>query len=44
MLTARKLHEEATVGLVRISSGPGFVAKELRFIPDKANLKPGYVI
>ena len=44
MLTTRKMKEEATVGPVKISSGPDFVAEELRFIPDKANLKLGFVM
>ena len=44
MLTTRKMKEEATVGPVKISSGPDFFAEELRFIPDKANLKQGFVM
>jgi len=44
MLTTRKLKEEATVGPAKISSGPDFVAEDLRFIPDKANLKQGFVM
>lgn len=44
MLTTRKMKEEATVGPVKISFGPDFVAEELRFIPDKANLKLGFVL
>ena len=44
MLTTRNLHEEATVGPVRIDSGPDFVAENLRFIPDKDNLKQGFVM
>jgi len=44
MLTTKKLKEEATVGPVKINSGPDFVAEELRFIPDKANLKQGFVM
>lgn len=44
MLTTRKMKEEATVGPVKISSGPDFVAEDLRFISDKANLKQGFVL
>jgi hypothetical protein len=44
LVTARKLKEEATVGPVKIGSGPDFVAEELRFIPDKDNLKQGFVM
>jgi len=44
MLTTRNLHEEATVGPVRIYSGPDFAAEDLRFIPDKANLKQGFIL